>query len=99
MAGSDLDGDEYFVCWMDELIFSRDNYPPMEFPASKTEELNRPVTVEDMVQYLKFSILNEKLGILTNLHVRHADCQPDGIYSKVCKFFFHKKPTALHLAN
>ena len=83
MAGSDLDGDQYFVCWMDELIFKRDNYPPMEFPASEAKKLKRPVEVEDMVDYLKFSILNNKMGKLYNCHIKHADYQPEGIFSEV----------------
>ncbi|GBO20391.1 hypothetical protein AVEN_56314-1 [Araneus ventricosus] len=45
-AGSDLDGDEYHVMWIGELIFERDNYPPMHFTVKdKAKELERPVMV------------------------------------------------------
>ena len=83
MSGSDLDGDMYFVCWKKELIFERSNYPPMHFPASKKVEVTGHVTVDDMVKYMKSCILNDKLGIIANLHTKHADFQEDGIFSKV----------------
>ena len=83
MSGSDLDGDMYFVSWMKELIFERPNYPPMHFPSSKKVEVAGHVSVDDMVQYMKSSILNDKLGVIANLHSKHADFQKDGIFSKV----------------
>ncbi|KAF8788983.1 RNA-dependent RNA polymerase 1 like protein [Argiope bruennichi] len=48
MAGSDLDGDEYHVMWIKELIFDGENYPPMHYAVKdKAKELDRPVMNSD----------------------------------------------------
>ena len=85
MAGSDLDGDEYFVCWLDDLLFAGDNYPPMEFPPAEAQELDRPVQVVDMINYIKDSILNDQTGKLYNIHLKHADHQENGIFSEASR--------------
>ena len=36
-----------------------------------------------MVDFTKSTILNDKLGIISNMHMKHADYQKDGIFSDV----------------
>lgn len=38
-AGSDLDGDEYFVLWDPDLIFHRNNEPPAHFPSKQAPDV------------------------------------------------------------
>ncbi|GBO09359.1 RNA-dependent RNA polymerase 1, partial [Araneus ventricosus] len=85
MAGSDLDGDEYHVMWIEELIFERDNYPPMHFCVEdKAKELERPVMVSDELDHLCDYIFNDKVGIVASQHLVWADQVKQGIFSDVC---------------
>ena len=79
MSGSDLDGDKYFVTWLDKLIPTRRNEEPMDFTAPDKKILMRPVEVSDMIEFVSDYIKNDQLGIIANAHLVHAD------YNKVGK--------------
>ncbi|XP_023239918.1 probable RNA-dependent RNA polymerase 1 isoform X2 [Centruroides sculpturatus] len=84
MAGSDLDGDEYSVIWLEDLIFECNNHPPMDFPKATAEELDHPVQAEDMVKFFCKFIKEYNLGKLANAHLAWADKEYDGVMSKKC---------------
>ncbi|XP_002734181.1 uncharacterized protein LOC100373859 [Saccoglossus kowalevskii] len=84
MAGSDLDGDEYFVTWLPELLFDRENHEAMPFPAAVKKELTNPVEVADMIKFVTEYIQNDCLGLMANAHLAMADQQSDGIFSDMC---------------
>ncbi|XP_077981928.1 uncharacterized protein LOC144436934 [Glandiceps talaboti] len=84
MAGSDLDGDEYFVTWLPELIFSRTNHPPMHFPTPKKKVVEGQVKLDDMIKFIAEYIQNDRLGPMSNAHLVMADQQKDGVFSDVC---------------
>ncbi|GFQ66102.1 RNA-dependent RNA polymerase 1 [Trichonephila clavata] len=87
MAGSDLDGDEYHVMWYEELIFDRDNYPPMAFALSskdKPKDLNRPVMISDELDHFCEYIFNDKVGLIASSHLVFADQKENGIFSDTC---------------
>ncbi|XP_077981923.1 uncharacterized protein LOC144436930 [Glandiceps talaboti] len=84
MSGSDLDGDKYFVTWLPDLIFSRRNHPPMDFPGSKNVQLPRPVEVSDMIGFVVQYIKCDSFGKMSNAHLAKADEDEDGIFSKLC---------------
>ena len=69
IAGSDLDGDEYFVCWDAALIppriFSPYAYPSIDAPPSDT------VTRTMMIDY--FSSLRDMMGKISNYFQHWAD--------------------------
>ncbi|XP_052702358.1 uncharacterized protein LOC128178957 [Crassostrea angulata] len=83
MSGSDLDGDEYFVCW-DERLHSIENQNPMDFPKAKKKSLESDITVPDIVEFVANYIQNDNLGIIANTHLALADYEPDGIFSSSC---------------
>ena len=79
MSGSDLDGDKYFVTWLDKLIPPRaENEEPMDFTAPQKVVLPRPVEVSDMIQFVSDYIKNDQLGIIANAHLVHADHDEKG---------------------
>lgn len=78
MSGSDLDGDKYFVTWYDKLIPTRENEDPMDFTSPEKKVLQRPVEVEDMIQFVSDYIKNDQLGIIANAHLVHADHDDEG---------------------
>lgn len=83
MSGSDLDGDEYFVCW-DERLHSIKNQIPMDFPKAKKKRLESDITVPDIVEFIANYIQNDNLGIIANTHLVFADYERDGIFSSSC---------------
>ncbi|XP_070557919.1 uncharacterized protein [Ptychodera flava] len=84
MAGSDLDGDEYFVTWHPDLIYSRENFPPMHFPPAEKKILDRAVELEDMIKFIAEYIQNDRLGTMSNAHLVRADHEVKGIFSDIC---------------
>ncbi|XP_033101390.1 probable RNA-dependent RNA polymerase 1 isoform X2 [Anneissia japonica] len=83
MAGSDLDGDEYFVTWMPQLLIQK-NVPPMHFPSSPPKIHYGEIKEKDMIQYISDYIKNDRVGVIANAHLTFADSETDGIFSDVC---------------
>lgn len=50
IAGSDLDGDQYFVCWDEGLIVPRVE-PPYSYPSEDVHETSEKVTMEILIDY------------------------------------------------
>jgi len=82
MSGSDLDGDMYFVCWNQQLQPSGVNRAPMK-PKPK-QVLDRPVTESDMIDFIGKYIEGDRLGVIANSYLAHADGQERGIFSQHC---------------
>ncbi|XP_062593720.1 uncharacterized protein LOC134255214 isoform X2 [Saccostrea cucullata] len=83
MSGSDLDGDEYFVCW-DERFHGIENQDPMDFQKAKKTYLDSDVQLTHIVDFLANYIKNDNLGIIANAHLALADSEPEGIFSDFC---------------
>ena len=97
MAGSDLDGDEYFVTWMPELIFEEENKRPMDFTPPKKLVHNGPIEVSDMIQYIAECIKNDNVGLIANAHLAQAD--RTSIFSDVCITIAEKFSKAVDFAK
>jgi len=83
LAGGDLDGDEFFVCF-DKRIFIRKNEEPMVYDSQGREDLGRPVKINDICNFFKDFMLNDRLGQIDNLHLAHADSNSKGVKSSGC---------------
>ncbi|KAJ8315323.1 hypothetical protein KUTeg_007473, partial [Tegillarca granosa] len=82
MSGSDLDGDMYFVCWDQSFIPPNKNETPMDFPKAAKKKLQREIRVGDVVDFFGDYIKNDRLGVIANAHVVHADME--SIFSEAC---------------
>jgi len=84
MSGSDLDGDMYFVCWHNHLFPPGKNKEPMNYQPKPKRVLDRPVTESDIIDFIGSYIEGDKLGVIANSHLAHADGQDGGIFSQQC---------------
>ncbi|XP_044182237.1 uncharacterized protein LOC114966062 isoform X2 [Acropora millepora] len=84
MAGGDLDGDMYFVCWMKDLLPKRPLFPPMNYKALPKKEVNEPITVSHMTKFVAEYIRYDQLGVIDNAHKAQADSQGGGVQSPLC---------------
>ncbi|XP_035212894.1 RNA-dependent RNA polymerase 1-like [Stegodyphus dumicola] len=97
MAGSDLDGDEYIVIWLDDLVFPNDNVPPMEYTPNKETIHEGEITVSDMTDFFYEYLMNGDVGILGSAHLAWAD--KEGIFSEVCMDIAKKYALAVDFAK
>lgn len=86
MAGSDLDGDLYFVCWKPDLLLPKDkgNHPAMEYAKDEKKLLDHPINKNDIAEYLKEYVKNYDIGRVSHAHLVQADLQEDGVNSTQC---------------
>ncbi|XP_068758712.1 uncharacterized protein [Montipora capricornis] len=84
MAGGDLDGDLYFVCWDKRLLPRKPNFPPMDYPTIPKLEKDGPITPADMTKFVVDYIRSDQLGVIDNAHKALADQEEDGIESEIC---------------
>ncbi|XP_075725741.1 uncharacterized protein LOC119179556 isoform X4 [Rhipicephalus microplus] len=99
MAGSDLDGDEYVVIWEECLFFPGSNRTPMNFSDRNPEPHGKPITTDDMIQFICNYIKNDSIGILSNAHLAWADQEKEGIYSQKCLAIAEKISICLDFAK
>jgi RNA-dependent RNA polymerase len=92
ISGSDLDGDNFFICWDQELVPENDEpIYVIDAPVKATDGGNKAVNKKEVevvyqemlnffVEYLNY----EKLGQIDNSHLVHADRSPFYAKSKEC---------------
>ncbi|GFU25130.1 probable RNA-dependent RNA polymerase 1 [Nephila pilipes] len=103
MAGSDLDGDEYSVIWMPELIFNRQNEIPAHYPKPDlqifqniTDFLLNSDTTE-IANFLVEYIKNDKIGSIATAHLAFSDQL--SVHHKMCVNIAKKHALAVDFAK
>ncbi|CAF3749965.1 unnamed protein product [Adineta steineri] len=85
ISGSDLDGDEYVVIWLKDLIPTTPNVDAYKYDSQEDPpKMDRPITRDDINQIVMEVSEQDCLGSLSNIHLAYADKEEKGIKSKVC---------------
>lgn len=85
LSGGDLDGDIYFCIFEGTIPFPRKfGHEPMAYVAPRPIFLPHPVRTADVADFFVEYIRNDKLGVIANAHVVHADKKRNGIMSREC---------------
>ena len=86
MAGSDLDGDLYWVTWHPNFVqhFRPDNYPAMDYTGQAAKEQDGPITVRNMIDHTIHFIQTDITSIVSRTHLCMADQEFEGIFSEKC---------------
>lgn len=80
IAGSDLDGDQYFVTWDEDLIISSPK-EPYDYPS--TEATGTTVTREMMIDFFARYCSCSNVGLIDSYYKAWADCK--GVSSYECQ--------------
>jgi RNA-dependent RNA polymerase len=83
-SGGDLDGDDYFVIWDTALIPKEWNPEPMNYTAAKPVEINRPVTINDVMEFFVRYMKNDSLGAIAHAHLANSDFLDNGVKNPRC---------------
>jgi RNA-dependent RNA polymerase len=75
MAGGDLDGDVYFVCWDDDLLqhLTPDKMAEPAAYEKPTVLKDKPTDGDSLADYFVFYLERDVLGKLANLHLALCD--------------------------
>lgn len=80
IAGSDLDGDKFFVCWDPDLV-PRTSEDPTSYPSAKVPTMNN-IQQKNMIEYFaKYS--NATIGKIDSMFAKWADRK--GVASDECR--------------
>ncbi|CAF1301596.1 unnamed protein product [Adineta steineri] len=70
ISGSDLDGDEYWTCWNEDLINNATKqYAPAIFNSAEKVKHNGDITMSTIADFLFEYLSSDSLGVLSNLHL------------------------------
>ncbi|KZO99422.1 RdRP-domain-containing protein [Calocera viscosa TUFC12733] len=83
LGGGDLDGDEFNIVQY-EPLFPESPADPDDFTPADKKELDRPCTIDDVVDFIVDYINNDLVGRLATEHLILADQHPDGVNYSNC---------------
>ena len=69
---------------MKDLLPKRPLFPPMNYKAPPKKEVNEPITVSHMTEFVAEYIRCDQLGVIDNAHKAQADSQEGGVESPLC---------------
>ena len=80
-SGSDLDGDNYFVFYDNDLI-PKNTVDPMDYTEhSKIEDKNKKFTINDVIEYFAEYTNYNSLGLIGEAHLAISDKESEGANS------------------
>ncbi|KUJ07291.1 RdRP-domain-containing protein [Mollisia scopiformis] len=83
-SGGDLDGDDFFVIWDENLRPPEWNCDPMNYTAPKPKELSKPVEITDLMKFFVRFMKNDSLPTIAHAHLAHADFQHMSVKDTKC---------------
>jgi RNA-dependent RNA polymerase len=96
-SGGDLDGDDYWIIWDQDLIPQEWNHPAMDFTADPPRRVKNEVTVKDMTEFFVNYMKNDNLGTIAHAHLAAADRDEFGVKGNDGEFDFLFLPC--HISN
>ncbi|KAL2515792.1 RNA-dependent RNA polymerase 2 [Forsythia ovata] len=82
-SGGDLDGDQYFISWDENLIPAR-TVEPMDYTGRRPRIMDHDVTLEEIHRFFVDYMVGDTLGAISTAHLVHADREPDKALSSKC---------------
>ncbi|KAJ9361854.1 hypothetical protein DTO280E4_3687 [Paecilomyces variotii] len=83
-SGGDLDGDDYLVIWDPDLLPEDWFRAPMDYTATKADDLDRDVTVNDITSFFVTYMKNDHLPRIAQAHLAFADRLEGGVNEEKC---------------
>lgn len=83
LAGGDLDGDLYNVI-QNPLLFPERCARAGNYDAPRPPELNRPCTIEDVIDFFLVFVQTDRLGMIADRHLILSDRSPAGVEDHDC---------------
>ncbi|TVY21595.1 RNA-dependent RNA polymerase 1 [Lachnellula arida] len=84
-SGGDLDGDDYFVIWDEQLIPPEWNCEPMDYEGPTPRESSRPVEVTDLMKFFVRFMKNDALPTIAHAHLAQADFLRESVKDPKCR--------------
>jgi RNA-dependent RNA polymerase len=85
-SGGDLDGDDYFVIWNQDMIPTQWFHPPMDYTPPPPLELDRDPNVMDLKVFFSLYMKNFSLPIIAHAHLAQADFMDSGAKDPRCEY-------------
>ena len=77
ISGSDYDGDQYFVCWDQNLIPNHEE-KPFNYPMTVAKKKTTKVTQDDLINYF-VNFDRTIVGKINNRYLSFATISPEGV--------------------
>ena len=85
-SGGDLDGDDYLICWDQDLLPLEWNHEPMIYtPKERPKRVSDNVTTDGITTFFVNYMKNDLLPRIAHAHLATADHLPKGVKEEKCK--------------
>lgn len=85
LSGGDLDGDKFNVIWDPDCVPTK-IFPPADYPRGLPEDIGRPVTSADMIDFFVHFMETDRLGMIATRHMIAADQLEGGTSHPECQW-------------
>lgn len=94
-SGGDLDGDDFFVIWDQNLVPPERNHPPMKHEPLQPLEIGRDVRPSDLIAFFVTYMKNDTLSTIAHAHLAQADQLEGGPKHPLCVELAHLHSNAV----